>query len=106
MQPGAVDLGTKPMVRVLNVLSSMVSRSSLLLLTTCLVGILPLATATSSTAGPSSEPTPVAAAAARPSEDHPGRPEPGMEPKGAAPHAGPGAKALAAATEVDPAGHA
>ncbi|PYN39034.1 MAG: hypothetical protein DMD98_02370 [Candidatus Rokuibacteriota bacterium] len=106
MQPGAVDLGTKPMVRVLNVLSSMVSRSSLLLLTTCLVGILPLATATSSTAGPSSEPTPVAAVAVPPSEDDPGRSEPVMEPKGAAPDAGPGAKALAEVTEVDSWAHA
>src|SRR3989440_11983886 len=107
MQPGAVDLGSKPMVRVLNVLSSiMVSRSSLLLLTTCLVGILPLATATSSTAGPSSEPTPVAAVAVPPSEDDPGRSEPVMEPKGAAPDAGPGAKALAEVTEVDSWAHA
>src|SRR5438874_1602446 len=106
MQRGAVDLGTKPMVRVLNVLSSMVSRSSLLLLTTCLVGILPLATATSSTAGPSSEPTPVAAVAVSPSEDDPGRSEPVMEPKGAAPDAGPGAKALAEVTEVDSWAHA
>src|SRR3989440_11765468 len=93
MQPGAVDLGTKPMVRVLNVLSSMVSRSSLLLLTTCLVGILPLATAISSTAGPSSEPTPVAAVAVPPSEGDPGRAEPGVGPKGAAPGAGPRAEA-------------